>query len=118
GLLRLGAFPSRKGASARLNVMVRGDEAASVDVKVVSVYPEELQVQLEPGVARGNKLMQAPLIVSIPAGTRPMALTGDNSGIAAEVETSTDRKEGEIVLSTTHPTAPEVRLRVQFAVTP
>jgi hypothetical protein len=107
GVLRLPATASAEGSTTRLSVSIRGEHAKTTTLKVESVKPEELKVTLgDPKVIRDN-LVQTPLIVEIPKGTRPVVMMGEDQG-----------GEGEIVLSTTHPETSEVRLRVTFTVKP
>jgi hypothetical protein len=109
GLLRMPTISSAKGGSVQLHVMLRGDHAATTEVKVAEggVKPPELKVtlgereEIRPGVER------IPLTIEIPAGTRPMVHASEDHG-----------GEGEIVLETTHPLTTKVRIRVQFTVQP
>ena len=107
GMLRLPPTVSAEGSSTRLNVSVRGEHAKSTELKIASVKPEELKVSLgEPKVIRDN-FVQIPLTVDIPPGSRPIVMMGEDQG-----------GEGEIILSTSHPQTPEVRLKVAFMVKP
>lgn len=107
GVLHMEPMTSETGGSARLNITVRGEHAAETELKVAKVEPAEMKAELGQRRQMGDRLMQQPLIVSIPAGTRPMVRGGEDQGGVAEV-----------VLSSTHPMTPEVRLRVQFTVKP
>lgn len=105
GALRLSPTTSAAGTSTRLMLSLRGDQAQRTKLAVVSVTPEELKATLgEPKEIRED-LVQVPLIVEVPKGTRPMVMAGEDQG-----------GEGEIVLSTTHPQMSEVRLKVTFTV--
>jgi hypothetical protein len=107
GTLRLSPAKSAEGLSTRLNVSVRGEHAKATELKVASATPGELQATLgEPKVIR-DTFVQIPLTVAIPPGSRPIVMMGEDQG-----------GEGEIILSTTHPDTPEVRLRVLFVVKP
>ena len=107
GVLRLAPTTSAEGLTTRLSVSIRGDHAKATELKVESVKPEELKATLgDPKVIRDN-LVQTPLIVEIPKGTRPVVMMGEDQG-----------GEGEIVLSTTHPDTSEVRMKVTFTVKP
>ncbi|MBL9161152.1 MAG: DUF1573 domain-containing protein [Planctomycetaceae bacterium] len=107
GTLRISPTKSADGSSSRLNVSLRGEHAKSTELKVASVTPNELKASLgEPKVIRDN-FVQIPLTVEIPPGSRPIVMMGEDQG-----------GEGEIVLSTTHPQTPEVRLKVAFVVKP
>jgi len=107
GMLRMGSATSAAGMTSKLNVAVRGPDAATTKLSVASVDPPELNVTLgEPETIREN-LVWTPLTVEIPPGTRPMVRAGEDQG-----------GEGSIVLATTHPDTPEVRLRVTFTIKP
>lgn len=107
GTLRIAPTKSAVGSSTRLNLSVRGGHAQSTELKVASVTPDELKASLgEPKVIRDN-FVQIPLTVDIPPGSRPIVMMGEDQG-----------GEGEIILSTTHPETPEVRLKVVFMVKP
>jgi hypothetical protein len=107
GMLRMGPATSASGTSSKLNVAVRGPHAAATKLSVASVDPAELKVSLgEPDAIREN-LVWTPLTVEIPPGTRGMVRAGEDQG-----------GEGSIVLATTHPDTPEIRLRVTFTVKP
>jgi hypothetical protein len=107
GLLRMPPATTAEGASTRLNVAVRGEHAKDAKLEVVRVEPRELKATLGETKRINDKLAQAQLTVEIPPGTRPMVRAGKGQG-----------GEGEIVLSTTHPDTPEVRLHVTFTVKP
>jgi hypothetical protein len=107
GTLRITPTKSAEGSLTRLNLSVRGDHAQATELKVASVTPDELKASLgEPKVIRDN-FVQIPLTVEIPPGSRPIVMMGEDQG-----------GEGEIILSTTHPETPEVRLKVVFMVKP
>jgi len=107
GTLRIPPTKSAEGSSTRLNLSIRGEHAKSTELKVASVTPEELKVSLgEPKVIRDN-FVQIPLTVDISPGSRPVVMMGEDQG-----------GEGEIILSTSHPQTPEVRLKVAFMVKP
>lgn len=107
GLLKLGAISGAEGGESQLHVMIRGEHADATELTVARVDPPELQATLGEPVRRGDALVQVPLTVTIPPGTRPLVRAGEDQG-----------GEGEIVLATTHPQTGEVKLRVQFAVKP
>jgi hypothetical protein len=105
GLLRLGNVESAAGASRKLQVTIRGEHAKETKLSVARVNPPELKATLGEARQIGDRVVQAPLVVEIPPGTRPIVRAGEDQG-----------GEGEIVLATTHPDTPEVRLRVTFTV--
>jgi hypothetical protein len=107
GLVRIAPTKSAEGRETRLNVNIRGEHAAETRLSVERVEPSELQVTLgEPEKVRDG-LVRVPLMVAIPAGTRPMAMVGEDQGGV-----------GEIVLASTHPDTKQVRLQVHFTVLP
>ncbi len=105
GLLRLGLFRSDEGKKTRLNIAIRGEHASSTKLKISSVTPKELQAKLGERHKMNDHLVHVPLTVEVPVGTRPLARRGEDFDEIAE-----------IVLSTTHPQTPELKLRVEFAV--
>lgn len=112
GVLRIGPVPSKSGKSVRLNLAIRGEHAIGTNVAVANVDPPELKVTLGEVKEMGKELVHIPMTVEIVPGTRRMVrmskITGD--------EESTEKGDGEIVLSTTHPDTSEVRLKVRFSV--
>ncbi len=107
GLLRMGPATTAAGAATRLFVAVRGGHALDTKLSVARVTPPELKATLGELKKISETIVQAPLMVEIPSGTRPMVRAGEDQG-----------GEGEIILATTHPDTPEVRLRVTFTVKP
>jgi hypothetical protein len=107
GVLRLGNLRSTEGGKSDLQIMIRGEHAADTTLTVESVTPPELKATLGEARTLRPGLISVPLVVEVPAGTRPMARAGEDLG-----------GEGEIVLATTHPVTPKVRMRVTFAVVP
>lgn len=112
GVLRIGPVPSKSGKSVRLNLAVRGEHAVGTKLDVASVDPPELKVTLGEAKEMGKQLVHVPLTVEIPAGTRRMVRMSKIGGD----EDSTEKGDGEIVLSTTHPDTTEVRMKVRFSV--
>ena len=107
GMLRMAPATTAAGASTRLFVVVRGEHAQTTKLSVARVEPPELKATLGELNKISDNIVQAPLTVEIPPGTRPMVRAGEDQG-----------GEGEIILATTHPDTPEVRLRVTFTVKP
>jgi hypothetical protein len=105
GVLLLGRVTSSEGKKARLNIVVRGADAAGVRFEIQSIDPPELKATI--GEARKLKetLLHVPLEIEVPAGTRPMVRLDTAQG-----------EEGRIVLKTTHPTVKQIVLGVRFAV--
>jgi hypothetical protein len=105
GELIIGNVKSNEGGRGRVNVVVRGDDAAAVKFDVKSVEPPELKVTIgEPKQLRAG-LSHVPVEIEIPVGTRPMVHLDTAQGEA-----------GKIVLSTTHPKIKELSIGVRFAV--
>jgi hypothetical protein len=112
GVLNMASVSGKEGKSVRLILAIRGDHASTTNIEVASVDPPELKVSLgEPREIR-EQLVHVPLVVEIPAGTRPMVRIAKPSGEEAE----THKGDGVIVLKTTHPDTSEVRLLVRFSV--
>jgi len=107
GILRLGQVRGKEGKRTRLIIAVRGEHAETTELKIASVRPDELHVTLGESRKMGPRLVHVPLIVEIPAGTRPMIRRGEKFGEAAE-----------IVISSTHPATSQLKLQVDFAVFP
>jgi hypothetical protein len=107
GILRMPSTSSAAGVSSTLQVTLAGPHAKSTTLSVARVDPPELKATLGTPKPVGGKIVQVPLTVELPAGTRPMVRAGEDLG-----------GWGEIVLATTHPETPEVRLRVAFTVKP
>lgn len=105
GALRFGHVESSEGASETLNLVIRGDGADKVKIKVASVDPPELHATVgAPNVFKPT-LVHVPLVIEIPPGTPPMA----------RLDTQ-QHDEARITLETTHPDAPQMVLGVRFAV--
>jgi hypothetical protein len=107
GILRMTPTASSAGTSSTLQVTLSGPHAKSTTLSVAHVDPPELKATLGTPKPVGGRIVQVPLTVEIPPGTRPMVRAGEDQG-----------GWGEIVLATTHPDTPEVRLRVAFTVKP
>ncbi len=105
GVLVLGKVDSHEGRKTRLNVVVRGEEAANVKLEVKSVDPPELRVTIGEPKQFKPTLLHVPVDIEVPAGTRPMVRLSTAQG-----------DEARIVLSTTHPSIKELVLGVRFAV--
>ena len=107
GLLKMGMIDSKRGKQSRLNIAIRGDHAAATELEIAGVEPKELRASLGARRVMGDRLVHVPLVVEVPAGTRAMTRRGEAFDEVAE-----------IVISTSHPETPELRLRVIFAVHP
>jgi len=100
GLLALGKIRSTEGKKVRLNLAIRGEYAADTEFTVASVEPEELKVSFGEHRKMKEQLVHVPLLIEVPAGTKPMVWLGKPA--------STD---ATIVLETTHPETSEVLCR-------
>jgi hypothetical protein len=105
GALLLGQVKSDTGRKAKVNVVVRGPDAAGVTFEVQSVDPPELKVTIGAPKQLKATLLHVPVEIEVPAGTRPMARLDTAQG-----------DEGRIVLKTTHPTIKELVMGIRFAV--
>jgi hypothetical protein len=105
GVLSFGAVEGASGEKARLNLVVRGEDAEGVKFEVGSIDPPELKVTFGEPTRLSATLVRIPMHVEIPPGTRPMVRLGTSQG-----------EEGKIVLKTTHPNMKELSLGVRFAV--
>lgn len=105
GLLKLGTIRSEQGKQVRLNIAIHGKDAGNTQLEIVSVEPTELRASLGKPHTMGKHLVHVPLLVEVPTGTRTMARRGADFGEAAQ-----------IVISTTHPKTPQLKLQVEFAV--
>lgn len=106
GILGLGTVKSSTGLRHELSVFVRGDHPEQVEFTVASVTPDVLKVTLgEKQVVREGAVVKVPLVIEIPAGSRPASHLGYEPG-----------QMGEILLETNHAEAEALRLLVNFAV--
>ncbi len=106
GLLTLGAVPSRSGAKRRLMLVVRGPLRGQVAFKAVQVSPSLLRVSLgEKYEINHGVVVATSLMIEIPPGSPTVDHLGSEQG-----------KLGEIILESTHPQVPKLRILVRFAV--
>ncbi|MBN1852201.1 MAG: DUF1573 domain-containing protein [Pirellulales bacterium] len=103
GILQLGAMKSTAGAKATLLLVMRGEHANDVTMKLVEKTPDFLVAEL--GERSTGEVARIPLTVWIPPGSPPAAFVGGMSG-----------KLGRIVLETTHPNVPRLEIKVQFII--
>lgn len=106
GILNLETVSRREGRKIELKLQARGEHAKDFNPQVRSVNPDFLKVTFgeRRELARGN-LVQVPMTVEIPAGSRPAVHLGNDQG-----------KVGEILIDTGHPDAKSMRIPVRFAV--
>jgi hypothetical protein len=107
GTLHLPPTDSAHGVSVPVYAFLRGPHAKTTKLSLKSTDPKELKVTLGEPKSISDKVVQVPMTVEFPPGTRPMVRAGEDQGGA-----------GEIVLDTTHPDTKEVRMHVTFAIKP
>ncbi len=106
GVLSLGEISGREGIERRLLLVVRGPLRKEVKFKVASVSPAVLRVSLgTPSEINNGAVVQFPLLLDIPPGSRAANHLGSEQGAL-----------GEINLETTHPQVPKLRILVRFAI--
>jgi len=105
GALKMGSVKSKEGKRVNLNIAVTGENASDTKFEVKSVDPPELKVTLGEPKKIKDGLVQTPIAIEVPAGTRPMVRLDTSQGEA-----------GHILLSTTHPKIKELKVGVHFAV--
>jgi hypothetical protein len=105
GVLSIGAISGRDGATRRLFLVVRGPLHNQVTFKPARVAPEMLSVSVGRRSEINNAVAQTPLVIAIPPGSAAENHLGSDQG-----------KLGEIILETTHPHVPKLRILVRFAV--
>jgi hypothetical protein len=103
--LMMGSIKSSEGGHAKVSVVVRGADAAGTTFTIKSVDPPEMKVKIDEPKKLKDTLVQTPLEIEIPAGTRPMVHLDTAQG-----------EPGRIVLTTTHPKIKELAIDVQFSV--
>ena len=106
GILTIGAVPGSEGAERRLMLVVRGPHRHEVSFKPVDVFPSSMQVILgQRREINQGAVVQTPLLIEIPPGSPTVNCLGSDVG-----------KLGEIVLETTHPQVPRLRILVKLAI--
>jgi hypothetical protein len=105
GVLVIGSVKSSEGAHGKVNLIVRGNDAANVKFDLKSVTPPELKVHIGKPQKIRETFVQVPVDIEIPVGTPPMVHLDTAQGEAAR-----------IVFSTTHPKVKELALGVRFSV--
>jgi hypothetical protein len=105
-LLTLGTLSNQKATKRKLWLVVRGPHRKQVKFKPIKVEPDLLKVQLgEATEINAGTVVQTPLTIEIPKGTRPVNCLGPKRA-----------NLGRVILATQHPRAPELRILIQFAV--
>jgi hypothetical protein len=103
--LMMGSIKSSEGGHGKLSIVVRGADAAATTFTIKSIDPPEMKVKIDEPKKLKDTLVQTPLEIEIPVGTRPMVHLDTAQG-----------EPGRIVLTTTHPKIKELAIDVQFAV--
>ena len=99
----MGSIKSGEGGHGRVSIVVRRRNCADTTFKVKSVDPPEMKVTIGTPKKLKDTLVQTPLDIEIPAGTRPMVRLDTAQGEPAR-----------IVLTTTHPKIKELSVEVLF----
>ena len=109
GVLALGTISGREGIQRRLLLVTRGPHSREIQFTLLKTNPDLLEVDEEElkktsKIASGSAtpVTQTPLIIRIPKGSRPANYLGTEFG--------------EILINTSHPDIPQLRIRVRFAV--
>ena len=105
GVLSFGTVASRTGARRRLFLIVRGPLRNQVTFRPVKIAPETLSVSLGRRSELNGTVTQTPLEIAIPPGAPAENHLGSDQG-----------KLGQIILETTHPGVPKLRILVRFVV--
>ncbi|MBU4273320.1 MAG: DUF1573 domain-containing protein [Planctomycetes bacterium] len=106
GVLTIGAVSSSEGAKRRLMLIVRGADRREVSFKPVDVSPSAMKVGLgERREINRGAVVQTPLLIDIPPDSPTVNCLGSDLG-----------KFGEIILETTHPQVPKLRILVRMAI--
>jgi hypothetical protein len=105
GVLTIGSVKSSEGKKAKVNIVVRGPDAAKVTFKVLSEDPSELNATIGEPKQLKETLVHVPVEIEVPAGTPPMVRLDTVQGDA-----------GRIVIESSHPTIKELVLGVRFSV--
>lgn len=106
GVLTIGAISADEGAKRQLWLTVRGDHRQEVVFKPVEVFPMSMKVSLgQRREINNGAVVQTPLLIDVPPGSPAVNCLGSDVG-----------KFGEIVLETTHPQVPKLRILVKMAV--
>jgi hypothetical protein len=106
GVVTMGTVNSKRGTVWPLIIVARGPHAKDVKLKLVSVFPDWLEVVLDPSLYLDEReLSQTRLTIRIPPGGQPAMHLGSEQG-----------KLGRITLTTNHPSQPTLVINVGFAV--
>jgi hypothetical protein len=105
-ILHLGDVARSTGAQRQLMLVVRGPHRKEIKFKTATIRPDVLKVKLgQPSEINEGAAVRVPLTIDIPAGSPPTNCLGSEQG-----------RLGEIILETTHPQVPKLRILVRFAI--
>jgi hypothetical protein len=106
GILTLGEISRNAGYERKLMLIVRGPARKQVKFKPARVAPDTLHVSLgQASELNHGVVVEVPLLIQIPQGSPPANHLGSEQG-----------RLGEIILETTHPQVPKLRILVRFAI--
>jgi len=102
----LGAISTGKSKTVTLHLLVKGPHRSETKLEITSIHPKGLEVRLGEPSTDNPQVARYPLVVTIPADTKPISKLGTTPATA-----------GVIRLSTTHPFVKEFVVLVRYAVT-
>ena len=111
GVLTLGMVDSDIGRKANLRISMKGSTVGA-NLSITEVEPPELRATLGQGQVIREGVVHVPLTVEVPAGTRPMV----RLQTGRKPDGTYQHPEGLIRLECDSPGAPQLELRVRFAV--
>jgi hypothetical protein len=103
--INLGTLEPGQGAKVSAFLLIKGPHRDATQLKIATVQPAFLKVELGSEVRDNPKFVRVPLTVELPTSAPPGNFLGVNENAI-----------GTIDLETTHPTAPTLRLKVKFLV--
>jgi hypothetical protein len=105
-ILNLGEVLRGEGIKRELTLVVRGPARKDVKFELLRIAPDLMKVELgKPHEINNGAVVQVPLKIDIPKNSPPANHLGSEQG-----------KLGEIILKTTHPLVPKLRVLVRFAI--
>jgi hypothetical protein len=105
-ILNLGEVLRGEGIKRELTLVVRGPARKDVKFELLRINPGLMKVELgKPHEINKGAVIQLPLTIDIPKNSPPANHLGSEQG-----------KLGEIILKTTHPLVPKLRILVRFAI--
>ena len=105
-LLNLEMVSRREGKKVQLTLQASGQHANDLNPVLKKTSPDVLKVSFgERRELAAGHFIQVPMIIEIPAGSRPAVHLGGKQG-----------EMGEIVIETGHPEAKTMRIPVRFGI--